>query len=583
MYPRIAITERLREASARMVNLLQQCLDFNTIFVAVNDGTTNEVVSAANHCETLVTEGPFRLCETYCGLVCREPVQEILVIADTSADERTATMPITLRAGGTMFVGVPIVTGSGRAVGTVCALERTAREVTEKERSALRAAATFVGYALEMELQVKIDDLTGALNRRGLADSFAGLCEAGAPVSLLYLDLDHFKMINDSLGHAAGDALLRLVVERIRGVVGSDAALLRMGGDEFAVMCAGLTTPEQVRQLANSVVQAMVRPFAVENQEVVVTASIGAAMYPHCSRDLSELLRHADMAMYEAKAGGGARLRCYEPTEESALRERLGLQERLRHALSQGKLELHYQPKMRLCDGTVESVEALARWKDNDGRYVSPDRFIPIAEDSALIGQLGAWVLRQSCQDMVQGRARGTAALDLSVNVSPRQFQLMSMATLIRDVLAQTGMEPGRLAIEITEGLLVQNSFEVAAELKAIRDMGVQIAIDDFGKGYSSLSYLSLFSPTHLKIDRTFISDMLTNSNHMSIVSAVIHLAHNLRMQVIAEGVERDEQLERLRGEGCDFAQGYRIARPLPLSELEEWLAVAHAPQRLAL
>ncbi|KYP81353.1 bifunctional diguanylate cyclase/phosphodiesterase [Ferroacidibacillus organovorans] len=566
----ITLNERLQIASSKMLTMLSQMIDVNTLFVAIHDEQTNEIIKVYNRTEALMQEGAMPFRESYCHHVCKSTA-DVLIIPDTTLDERTATMTITSKLGATSFIGVPIVLKHGWKVGTICGMDRTDHAFSEKEIEALHVAAVFVGYVIELERMAYVDDVTGVFTRKFLQESFQGLANQHSVVCMFVLDIDHFKMINDRQGHEFGDKVLRVIAKRIHDALYSTGILFRLGGDEFALMSSDPTNRKEALTLAQQVLDLFSSPFAVDGMSLFVTASIGVSWYPECGVQLQELLRYADMAMYSAKHAGGNCIKCYDPQQEAAMRERLDLEERLRYALEHEELEIHYQPKILVKDGSIQSIEALTRWRDASGAWISPERFISIAEESALIVMLGRWVLLKACRQFVTWEEKGKAPALLSVNVSPKQFQLGNMVQTIREVIQETGMDPQCLAIEITEGLLMHNSMEIAEELRVIRSLGVKIAIDDFGKGFSSLSYLHLFQPTHLKIDKSFIDHMLHDPGQMSIVSAVIHLAHNLNMSVIAEGVENMEQFNRLKAEGCDYVQGYLFAKPLPAEEIERF------------
>ncbi|KYP81291.1 bifunctional diguanylate cyclase/phosphodiesterase [Ferroacidibacillus organovorans] len=569
----LIVTERLRNASSQMLTLLIQTVDMNTLFVAINDTKINRIITVYNRSTELLKEGSSPFIESYCSHVCKQD-KNVLIIPDTKVNALTAKMTITKDLGSTTFIGVPIALKDGTKVGTVCGITKEMHPFSDTEINALHVAATFLGYVLELEYTNYVDEVTGAYTRRYLQVVFDENVTKQPSISLLYFDLDNFKMINDHYGHDWGDGVLHSVVARVKGFLQNRGLLFRLGGDEFAVLLLDFSTFEEVIPFAHDLLHQFDSPFSVRSLEFSITPSLGIAQYPYCSNNLKELLGHADQAMYAAKKDGGNRVRWYNPEEETKLQEKLFLQTRLREALENDMLELFYQPKIQIQNGSIRSMEALARWKDQDGLWISPERFIPIAEENELIGILGKWVLRTACRQQIEWIKKGHPPIVVSVNVSPKQFQICSMVQIIRDAISETGIDPSHLAIEITEGLLVKNSIDVAEELRQIRSLGVKIAIDDFGKGYSSLSYLRLFEPTHLKIDQSFIKDMLDDTGQMCIVSGIINLAHNLGMKVVAEGVERLEQLVRLAEEGCDLIQGYLISPPLPVHEIErisEW------------
>jgi len=422
------------------------------------------------------------------------------------------------------------------------------------------------------------DALTGLPNRRHFVEHLGRVIREGTLPdagrhAVLFLDMDRFKDTNDIYGHAFGDEVLRMVASRLQSVMPPNSLLSRIGGDEFAVILPDCANEAEALQQASRMVRSFDSPLVVRGQVLIFAPSIGIAFYPRCGQEVDTLLKRADLAMYSAKHKGGNRFEVYQPEDETAIEERVTLELGLRRGLANGEFFVLYQPKVSISDGRLASAEALVRWRAPNGVIYPPDKFIPVAEESGVIVELGEWVLRQSCLQNRIWQDKGYQPIVISVNVSPRQFQLQNMFEVVKKVLIETKLQPEWLAIEITEGLLVQNSSEIAQVLKQIRDYGVQIAIDDFGTGYSSLGYLRLFNPTHLKIDQSFVDRMLTSEGDMCIVSAVVNLAHNLSMQVVAEGVETSEQFDRLKDEGCDTVQGYLFSKPISSTELEShWL-----------
>jgi diguanylate cyclase (GGDEF)-like protein/PAS domain S-box-containing protein len=428
------------------------------------------------------------------------------------------------------------------------------RDVTERREAAERITHL-----------ARHDALTGLPNRSvftgRVADAVAQGADEGRPVALLCIGLDGFKSVNDMHGHAAGDALLVAAAQRLRGMVREHELVARLGGDEFAVIHSGETRPGQAAQLAERVCAALAEPFAIGAETVRISGSVGVAMFPADSRSAPDLIKNADMALSRAKAEARGSIRFYDPSMDEKLRERRLLDADLRSALDQGELSIDYQPLADLGSGRIVGFEALLRWKHPRLGMISPATFIPIAEESALIVRLGAWVLRAACAEA----AGWTPALKLSVNLSPAQFTQGDLAGDVEAILADTGLNPVRLELEVTEGLLIKDSDKAIAILERLKALGVQISMDDFGTGYSSLSYFRMFPFDKVKIDQSFIRDMIENPQARGIVRSVIGLSRGLGMPVVAEGVETSAQLKALREEGCDQVQGYLIARPNPI------------------
>ena len=433
------------------------------------------------------------------------------------------------------------------------------RDISERKEAAARIA--HLAYH---------DALTGLPNRAvftdHLARSVGKAADQAEPLAALCVDLDGFKAVNDIYGHPAGDELLIEVAHRLRSVTRGNELVARLGGDEFAVVQEGGSQPGHAGLLSERMLAALREPFTVGGQSVRISASIGVAIFPADARTASDLIKNADMALYRAKAEGRGLARFYEAAMDEALRQRRQLEADLRVAIGSGQLKVHYQPLAEMESGTIIGFEALLRWDHPAHGPISPEMFIRLAEESGLIVTLGEWVLNEACGEA----ARWTPPLKLSVNLSPLQFMQADLVGAIERVLAQTGLDPARLELEVTEGLLIKDATGALAILERLKALGVEISMDDFGTGYSSLSYFRMFPFDKVKIDRSFVADMLANPQARAIIRSVIGLGHGLGVPVVAEGVETAEQLDALRAEGCDQVQGYLIARPNPISHFEK-------------
>lgn len=383
-------------------------------------------------------------------------------------------------------------------------------------------------------------------------------------IAVLFIDLDHFKNINDTLGHAGGDDLLLQVAGRLTACVRTGDTVGRLSGDEFSVILSELAAAQDAGLVAQKIGTALQAPFTVNDTEIFITASIGITLYPCDSTDIDILIRNADTAMYGAKGLGRNNHQFYTADMNEKSMERMQMNTRLRHALERREFVLHFQPKAHVANGTISGFEALLRWQSPDLGLVAPDRFIPLLEESGLIVQVGEWVLEAACIQLREWQDLGLELVPVAVNCSARQLQHGGLDASIERILQQYGIDPHWLEIEITESSLMQNPDQIAQMLQRIEEHGVRLAIDDFGTGYSSLSYLKKFPLHALKIDRTFVRDITTDADDASIVRTVVALAHNLGLKVIAEGVETREQLDFLAVHGCDEAQGYLLSRPVP-------------------
>lgn len=454
----------------------------------------------------------------------------------------------------------------------------------------------------EAEAQVRhlayYDNVTGLANRTLLKEHLGHAISRGErygrTVAIMFLDLDHFKRINDTMGHSAGDELLRQVADRLAGCTresdylsrkvaranpdsadasGSGQTVARLGGDEFVILLPELRAPEDAAVVAQRIREAMAQPYLVGANELYVSTSIGISGYPMDGEDVDTLLKHADAAMYHAKAEGRDRYQFYTESMNARVLERLAMETSLRKALEQDEFILHYQPILSLRTGEVRAVEALLRWNKPGEGMVSPVQFIPIAEESGLIVPLGEWVLRQACHELMQWSARGIEGFRVSVNVSAAQFKKRGFDALVADALRDSGMSADRLELELTESVLMEDVESSAAMLRDLKSLGLQLAIDDFGTGYSSLAYLKRLPIDSLKIDQSFIRDIADDPDDAAIVAATIGLAQTLRLSVVAEGVQDRTQLDYLLERDCDACQGFLLARPMPASDLETWLA----------
>ncbi len=415
--------------------------------------------------------------------------------------------------------------------------------------------------------QANFDQLTDLPNRfsmRGrIEHAFFQARRNHTMVGLLFMDLDNFKKVNDALGHATGDTLLRKAADRIRAVIRDSDTPSRLGGDEFMIMLEGLKQPRQARLVAEKLVTAFKAPFHIDTSEIYTSVSIGISLFPEDGISVEELMQFADIAMYRAKQEGGGRYRCFDHEMFVALEEKLALEASLRRAIGNGELSLHYQPKVDAVGGRILGAEALLRWNNPKFGQVPPDRFITLAENLGLIGEIGDWVLRQACREAAGWPEMAGRSLRVAVNVSPHQFHSGMLLGDVSRALADSGLPADRLELEITESLLLEDNNQALKTLQQLREMGVHLSLDDFGTGYSSLSYLKRFPLQVLKIDRCFIRDMTTDDNARALVKAIISMAHSLGLDVVAEGVEEKQQLDFLHQQGVRVIQGYYFSPPV--------------------
>jgi len=488
----------------------------------------------------------------------------------------------------------------GELGGLMAVLNRTADSL-QQQRQAIDDLAARLNVAHTREIAAReqneerlarmanFDGLTGLPNRSLFRDrlqhAMARARRAGQPFALMFLDIDRFKNINDSLGHDIGDRLLMAVATVLAGCVrdtdsvahGSETAaadeVFRLGGDEFMILAEDVGGTEAAAAVAQRILKALGGPFTVDEHELFISASIGITIYANDSVDLDGLIKQADIAMYRSKELGRDTYCFFDEQMNQAVSQRHQMEMRLRHALERDEFLLHYQPKADLKTGQVIGVEALLRWQPAGLGLVGPDQFIAILEETGLIVPVGAWVFRQACSQVMQWQAQGMRPLRLAVNLSARQFRHQDLVSQIAEVLAQTGFDPAHLEVELTESMLIDDSEAVVRIMADLAAMGMSIAIDDFGTGHSSLRYLKRFHVNTLKIDRSFVKDTPDDPEDSAIATAVIALGHGLGLHVVAEGVETQPQVEFLRSRGCDEFQGFLLSRPLDAEAFAGWLA----------
>jgi len=400
-------------------------------------------------------------------------------------------------------------------------------------------------------------------------------------LAVMFLDLDRFKLINDSMGHSAGDELLKITSQRLIEAVrktdsvainvnGNNSAIARSGGDEFTILLDGVENQQAITYIAERIVQSIGMPMKLGHDEVHISTSIGIAVYPEDGEEVDELLKHADSAMYHAKAQGKNNFQYFADSMNRSSFERLSLENNLHRAISHNELHLYYQPQVSVGNEKLVGMEALIRWEHPEKGFISPGEFIPVAEETGMIMQIGEWVFREACEQAASWIAAGYNLQKISVNLSPRQLKDENISTFIESILKETGLPAEKLCIELTESALMLDPEIADFRLKKIKSLGVSLSLDDFGTGFSSLSYLKRFPIDTLKIDQAFIRDVKVGNEDAALVKAIIAMAHGLKMDVIAEGVELQEQLDFLTVYGCDTIQGFLFSRPLTAVDMEE-------------
>jgi diguanylate cyclase (GGDEF)-like protein len=496
--------------------------------------------------------------EQLCAGVGPIDIEPLRIDVGTSIDDIAR---ILIDAGVQRMTSGFIVTSQGEYLGLANAHDLL-QQITQRKQAELYHLAHY-------------DTLTNIPNRMLFTDRLQQACReaqrSGAPIGLMFVDLDRFKQVNDSMGHYFGDSLLRAVAERLLHCVRGCDTVARLGGDEFAILLDGLEQPDAARQLGERVLEAMQAPFVIHERELFITASIGLALYPFDDDNCENLLAKADAAMYAAKASGRNAFRPYAPGLSICSAERLSLETELRYALENDELVLHYQPQICLASGRVVGVEALVRWQHPERGLLAPIHFIGIAEESGLIINIGYWVLSEACRQQRRWLAQGVPPLRMSVNISAVQFQQPDFSVRVQQVLLETGIDPAQVELELTESIVMHHAATVLGTLNALKALGLRLAIDDFGTGFSSLSYLRRFPVDRLKIDQSFIRDIEKLPVNESIVRAIAALAKSLSLEIVAEGTETETELNLVKAVGCHEAQGYFYSKPLPAPMLREW------------
>ena len=504
-----------------------------------------------------------------CAALRREAGELLPIVMVTGMDD-VSSVDAAYRAGATDFIAKPISWALiGHRVRYLLRGYQIVRDLKAAE-GRIRRLAYF-------------DSLTGLPNREHFRHRLASALEIAKrherPMALLCIDLDNFKRINDTLGHGVGDELLRTVASRLRealrasdavgraGPDGADENLSRLGGDEFMVLLSEISAPDQTSIVAERIVRTITQPMRLTQHEVLVTPSIGIAVYPADGSDYETLVRNADLAMYFAKRRGPGTFAFFAATMSTGALKRLTVEGKLREAIAKNELSLQFQPQFDLRTGLISSMEALLRWKNAELGAVSPSDFIPIAEETGQILPIGEWVLRTACAQVKAWHDEGLPLVRMAVNVSALQLSRRDFPEVVRSVLHETGLRPELLELEITESAIMQNEAWTTEVFKELKKIGVEIAIDDFGTGYSSFSRLKEFPIDRLKIDRSFVQDLHNKGDDQAIASAIIAMAKTLRLEVVAEGVEEYAQLMVLQDERCTLAQGFLLGRPLPASE----------------
>ena len=550
--------------------------DVTALYVVDPDDSDMVVLMASTGIPETLRQRLWRISARNAG-VAGEAARRDRLVVSTGDGRAPAAVPGFPAGSITAAMAAPVHEKSSVVGSLLVASHRPGRAYTQADRDVLAVFAEHVNLALtdaktqEAMTQAFHDSLTGLASRALFMDrlghALARATDEQTSLGVLFVDLDRFKAVNDTLGHAAGDALLIDVADRLRSCLGLSDTAARLGGDEFVVLCERCE-PEKVTATADEITRQLQAPFLIDGHETFIDASIGIAFNNGGSQRAADLIRDADLAMYEAKKKGRGRYEVFRADLRTTFLRSLGLESRLRQAVDRGGLVLRYQPVVSMVDGSVVAVEALVRWQDGPD-LVLPDEFIPLAEETGLIVAIDRWVLDRACrQGAAWNRRPGAPTLTMGVNLSARQLQHTDLPELVAGVLAESGLDPSHLAVEITESGLMQDIEATTQNLRRLKALGVQVAIDDFGTGYSSLAYLRQFPVDMLKIDRSFVAGAGDGSTGSTLALAIVQLGRTLHLTTVAEGVETAEQADVLRAAGCQLAQGFHFAAPLEAEQV---------------
>jgi diguanylate cyclase (GGDEF)-like protein len=518
--------------------------------------------------------------------------REPLLVKDVASEHGFSRTAAAQQAGLRGALALPIMAG-GRVFGVIELFSAEPFQPDEALPQLLKSLGAQIGQASQRKLaedQLRFiathDPLTELPNRSMFNERLRHALNQSTRytrgLAVMFIDIDRFKVVNDSLGHSAGDRLLQDCAKRLTECLRESDIVARLGGDEFVVMIENFTGPRDAIAVAQKVLVALAKPFFVDGQEFLMSASIGISTFPDDGADVETLVKNADIAMYRAKDQGRNNYQFYSAQMNKHTFERLAMESSLRRAVERNEFLLHYQPKLDLRTGAIAGVEALVRWKHPDWGMVAPAQFIPLAEETGLIVQIGEWVLKTACEQSRQWRDQGIPGVRVAVNLSARQFAQKSLLQDVARIIAESGLTPECLELEITESMVMQNPEHARETLQKLKAMGISLSMDDFGTGYSSLAYLKKFPIDCVKIDRSFIKDIPVDADDMAITKGVIALGHSLRLKVVAEGVETKEQQEFLQANDCDEMQGFLFSKPLPTEEITTLLKNHVQKPRLA-
>lgn len=568
------LSQQFNHAATHILQLLSKRIGVNTFFIATNDTESNVVLKAINNNYTLIEEGyslPFK--DVLCRFVCEENNPDHFVVNNLGEDIRTRQEKATQSLKGSgCFIGVPIVLRNGDVFGTLCGMDNIPYHFEDEDINLISSLGSLLSLTIEMERMTQIDDVSRLYTLSFMRNVFSKLADDNQERALLCIDIDHFKKINEVYGHHIGDQILRLFSERLQSVLGTNSIGCRYSADEFLFLYTNSDQGDLRNELNmkfQDIQKSLQDPFVINDNECYISCSLGVSVFPGDGDQLDLLIRNAHNTMNKTKKDGRNSLQFFKKSHLTDREYQLEIEQGLHKALTENQLFLEYQPQYIIKTEEIIGVEALIRWQHPKLGRISPGDFIPIAEETGMIINIGKWLLTQVCNQGNSWIRKGIPFNEISINVSIREIRQKGFIDEVQTVLKETGFDPSRLKFEITESMFIQDTDFVREILFKLKDIGISISLDDFGTGYSSLSILGTLPLQTIKVDRSFVTGFKDSETKQKIVKSIISLADSLEIDILAEGIESKEESSILSDLGCDFAQGFYYSKPVSVESIE--------------
>lgn len=562
----LKIEDKIKEMSGDIFRTISQSLDINTIFIARIDKATNNIFSVYNKDKIMFEELSAPLEQTYCNIAIEKP-HEVTIIENTLSHEKTKMLEATKQYGMNCFIGVPIILRDGSIFGTLCAVDYKHIKFTKKHKETFSTLSNLISYIVDLEVSQVTDNFSGLYNRKFIENLIFYLDEKQEFISGLFIDLDEFKQINDLYGHNVGDKIIKESSMRIKNCVGNKGYCVRVSGDEFLIITK-LIDYKQLENLAKLLIEKISEPYTALGKPITISASIGIAANFDPAK-METLLQHSDEAMYLAKKAGKNQYKFYNV---STIKNSGFTKKDLMNAIKLNEFRIYYQPQYSISKNRIVGLEALIRWEHPIFGFVTPNRFITLAENYDMIGDMTDWVIGQVCLDILKIEKFNISGIKFSVNLSPYDLKEENYYERVLNIIGKNKINLNFFEVEVTESLSVADNPHVIHNLNQFKANNIKVAIDDFGTGYSSLSYLKNLPFDSLKIDRAFISDVSNNSIDKKILKFLVDLTKSLNKELVAEGVENEQQYNTVKESGCDTIQGYLLSKPMPIQEVIDLL-----------